>query len=384
MAQPADNALNELKRFSGLIHRQPLFDGKLTVSGYYLRFLDYQGLPLVEDSTPPEFVPRLPDILQGAFPGQQLILNMPQHWHASLWQSGVTDIDIILLDSAHQDSVFKRAAFTTDADEHCHVVLVDVQQRGAMDTMQKTLHSHQTVCAMNVDEVDDFQWCLDANIHQFTGQFYTRSRLPQSNKAQPSQHMLLQLLVQLHDPDTDARALAQIINQDVTLSYKLLKLVNSAFFGLPREISDTRQAIVMLGQNTIKTWASLLCLSGVDDKPSELKRIAMQRARMCELLARYYKGQPESFFICGLLSTLDALLDKPLTDIIDGLPLHPDIKLALTNFEGAAGAALRDTIAYEHGQWLILQSSPIPMEILARIYLDAVVWTGELDQQLQD
>lgn len=391
MSQPANNALNELKGFAGIIHRQPLFDRKLKVNGYYLSFLNNQGQPLEGEQSPPDFVSNLPQILQAVSPGKQCILSIPTQWHAHLPSSSVIDVDIILLSdnqrSASNPENYQRAAFATDADNDCHTLLMDFQKTPKTE-IQNALASdngdHQVACAINVNDAEDFQWCADRDITQLTGHFYTRPHHSQASKAQPSQQQLLQLLVELNDPDTDAETLAQIINQDVTLSYKLLKLVNSAFFGLPREITNTRQAIVMLGQNKIKTWASLLCLSGVDDKPSELRRIAMQRARMCELLARHYKGQPESFFICGLLSTLDALLDKPLTDIIQGLPLHPDIELALTEYEGAAGAALSDTIAYERAQWSTLARSSMPVEVLVSAYLDAVVWTGELDQQLQD
>ncbi len=383
MSEPADDALKALKSFAGIIHRQPLFDHELNVNGYYLSFLDNQGRPLADDELP-DFAAHLSQILEAISQGKQLVLDIPPHWQNSLQASAD---DIILMSNGHlpatTDAPFKRAAYLADESSDCHTLLVDVQQ-AAKDTLSLLTQHQQTVCAVNVDSPEDFQWCINNKIPQMTGQFYTRPNLPQAHKTQPSQQMLLQLLVELHDPDADAETLAKIINQDVTLSYKLLKLVNSAFFGLPREIRNTQQAIVMLGQNKIKTWASLLCLSGVDDKPSELRRIAMQRARMSELLARYYKGQQESFFICGLLSTLDALLDKPLTEIIQGLPLHPDIELALTDYQGAAGAALRDTIAYERAQWSTLDRSPVPKEVLVSTYLDAMVWTSELDQQLQD
>lgn len=383
MSEPADNVLKALKSFARIIHRQPLFDHELNVNGYYLSFLDNQGRSLA-DGELPDFSPHLSEIFETISLGKQLVVDIPPRWHNSLQASAD---HITLLSNGRlpdkTESHFKHAAYLAEEASNCDTLLLDVQQV-AKDILSPHIQNLQTVCAVNVDTPEDFQWCVNNNIPQLTGEFYTRPNLPQAHKTQPSQQMLLQLLVELHDPDADAETLAKIINQDVTLSYKLLKLVNSVFFGLPREISNTQQAIVMLGQNKIKTWASLLCLSGVDNKPSELRRIAMQRARMSELLARYYKGQPESFFICGLLSTLDALLDKPLTEIIQGLPLHPDIELALTDYQGAAGAALRDTIAYERAQWSTLGRSPIPKEVLVSTYLDAMVWTSELDQQLQD
>ena len=107
-------------------------------------------------------------------------------------------------------------------------------------------------------------------------------------------------------PEVVTEELANIINLDISLSYKLLRLINSAFFGLKKEVESTKQAIMLLGLSKIKTWVSLLGLSGIDDKPKELRVVAMTRAKMCELLAKYYKGQPETFFAAGLFSTLDA------------------------------------------------------------------------------
>ena len=138
----------------------------------------------------------------------------------------------------------------------------------------------------------------------------------------------------------------------------------------------------MLGQNKIKTWASLLGLSGIDDKPVELRVVAMTRARMCELLAKHYKGQPDMFFAAGLFSTLDALMDNPLTALIEKLPLSPELKDALLKQEGPAGQALRDTLNYEQGNWEALLNSAVPIEEMSHVYLDALYWSRELNSQL--
>ena len=136
--------------------------------------------------------------------------------------------------------------------------------------------------------------------------------------------------------------------------------------------------------NKIKTWASLLSLSGIDDKPVELRIVAMTRARMCELLAKYYKGSPETFFAAGLFSTLDALMDKPLASLVSNLPLSPELQAALLHKEGDVGHALQDVLNYEQGDWQAISASAIPAEVLARVYLDAIHWAKELNKQLQD
>ncbi len=216
------------------------------------------------------------------------------------------------------------------------------------------------------------------------GNFYTLPATRDSQKIPPSAQTLMELLVKLQDPEVEADDLALIINQDVTLSYKLLRLINSAFFGLPRQVGSTREAVVMLGHNKIKTWASLLCLSGLDHKPNELRSVAMIRARMCELLAKFYKGHGEVFFAAGLFSTLDALLDKPLANLLDSLPLSDELRSALVDKQGAAGQALQDVLRYERGDWQAIDNSPLPVEVLVRAYLDAIYWAKELNLQLSD
>jgi EAL and modified HD-GYP domain-containing signal transduction protein len=243
---------------------------------------------------------------------------------------------------------------------------------------------HQILCATNVNDVNTLKLCTQQNLDLLQGLFYTLPIIDEKQTISPSTQTLMELLVQLQEPDVEPEDLAATINQDVALSYKLLRLINSAFFGLPREVSNTKQAVMMLGLNKVKTWASLLCLSGMDDKPSELRITAMVRARMAELLAKYYKGQPDSFFATGLFSTLDALLDKPLESIVSRLPLSPELSSALIAQEGAAGQALKDVLNYEKGLWEPLDQSPIPKEILARTYLDAIYWAKELNTQLQD
>ena len=105
---------------------------------------------------------------------------------------------------------------------------------------------------------------------------------------------------------------------------------------------------------------------------------------MTELLAKFYKGQAETFFAAGLFSTLDALMDKPLASIIERLPLSDELNQALLNRTGAVGRALQDVINYEKGDWAAVEASPLPIEVLVRAYLDAIHWAKELSSQLHD
>lgn len=383
-----------LKTFKGLIHRQPLFTpNRLNVDSYHLSFLDLQGSKLDDDSAVPDFIEQLPNILKGISHRQQALLTIPESWQEALLN--LSDIGMSLTLDINGDEVpqLSNKAFSfagharNDNDSRAQTLLIDLEQfrpQVLTDYLPQWRQQHQILCATNVNAAAEYQFCKSQRLDLLQGIFYTLPQAKEKPSASPAQQTLMEVLVKLQEPDIEPDDLAATINQDVNLSYKLLRLINSAFFGLPREVNSTKQAVMMLGFNKIKTWASLLCLAGMDDKPNELRGLAMIRARMCELLAKYYRGQPDAFFATGLFSTLDAILDRPISDITENLPLSEELKIALNQQKGPAGFALHDALNYERGEWQLLQHSPIPKEVLVRTYLDSINWAKELNLQLQD
>lgn len=383
-----------LKQFSGLIHRQPLFiTNRLDVDSYHFTFLDAQGNLLPNDAEVPDFLSELSDILPTINDHRKTLLSIPASWRDALSQNRASTLqytyvlqeqDVPMVSDDKRARFARHAEDATDGNQE-ELLLVDMQQHNIeqLDTnLTEWQSNHQQIAAIGVNNQSDYALCKASQFDFCQGSFYTLPSISDRKKISPSLQTLTELLVKLQNPDIEGDELANTVNQDVSLSYKLLRLINSAFFGLPREVSSTQQAIVMLGQNKIKTWASLLGLSGIDEKPVELRVVAMTRARMCELLAKDYNGQPDMFFATGLFSTLDALMDNPLTALVGKLPLSPELKDALIKQEGPAGYALRDTLNYEQGNWEALAMSPVPIEVMAHVYLDAIHWSKELNSQL--
>ena len=384
-----------LKTFPGLIHRQPIFvPDRLDVDSYHLTFLSKHGEKLDDDSEVPSFIEQLPTILPSISDRQKALLSIPESWRHALFELEEKHVNFTLdINGSHSPDTdnnlfsFASHAVTEEGDDHSNILLIDLEkfnQQVFLEHLNQWRDNHKMLCATNVNSLDNYALCKSNALDLLQGQFYTLPSEQEKKKISPSIQILMELLVKLQDPDIEPEDLANTINQDISLSYKLLRLINSAFFGLPREISSTQQALVMLGFNKIKTWASLLSLSGIDDKPVELRIVAMTRARMCELLAKYYKGSPETFFAAGLFSTLDALMDKPLESLVPNLPLSPELQAALLHKEGDIGHALQDVLNYEQGNWQAISASAIPEEVLARVYLDAIHWAKELNKQLQD
>ena len=353
-----------LKTYPGIIYRQPLFlvseQLDVEVDGYHLSFLDQTGAALSNDSEVPEFLEQLSTILPTICDKQKVLLSIPESWQEVLRHLPVSSIKFTLditgkLPPTEKKSTLEFASHAEqEKDDGSVTLLIDMEHIEHVELsehLSEWRSHHKVMCATNVNAHDEYTFCQSQKLDLVQGQFYTQPAEKNNKKISPSSQTLLELLVKLQDPEVDPADLAETINQDVTLSYKLLRLINSAFFGLPKEIESIKQAIVMLGQNKIKTWASLLSLSGLDDKPNELRIVAMTRARMTELLAKFYKGQAETFFAAGLFSTLDALMDKPLASITERLPLSDELNQALLNRTGAVGHALQDTINYEKGDW---------------------------------
>ena len=164
------------------------------------------------------------------------------------------------------------------------------------------------------------------------------------------------------------------------LSYKLLRYINSAYFGLSRKIGSIHEAIVLLGMLTVKKWASLMVMLGVEDKPHELIVTALIRARMCELIAED-TGQraTDTYYTTGLFSVVDALMDMPMQNVLKALPFSDDVSQALIYRRGEMGDVLKAVIAHERGERSTLNGSNTDLTVP---YLKAVVLADEVGQAL--
>jgi len=138
------------------------------------------------------------------------------------------------------------------------------------------------------------------------------------------------------------------------LTYKLLRLINSAYVGLPQEVGSIKHALMLLGLSTIKRWASLFVLGGMGkDKPEELMITSIVRAQFCESLAPMagLANRGPELFMMGMLSLIEAFMDRPMADILADLPISEDIKAALQGDPNRLRQILDLMVSYERGEW---------------------------------
>ena len=238
---------------------------------------------------------------------------------------------------------------------------------------------HPLVLADHVESYEQYEQCREWGADYIQGYFLNRPRIISGESLAANQMTVMNLLAVLHNPETDVDEIDDVITKDVSLSYKILKLINSAFFSRATDIESIRHAIVMLGRKQLCTWASMMALSSMDDKPREQVRIAMIRAKSCELLAhKASKDGADSFFTVGMFSALDLLMDRSLEELLNALPLADNIVAALLNREGEMGEALNCALAQESADWLNIRFGDLSQDDLSDVNIEAINWADEV------
>ena len=263
------------------------------------------------------------------------------------------------------------------------VDLIDVE-RDRLEQYVEILRQHDLkLLAEKVETPDDFDLCNSLGFDYFQGYFLCKPNVVRGHRVPVTRLAILLLLAKLQAPDIEFRELEEIVRQDISLSYKLLRLINSAFYAIPKKIESIRQALTLLGIKQVQAWMSLLFLLRIDDKPHELIVTAMVRAKMCELLALASKEHnAETYFMVGLFSVLDALLDLPLDEVLTSLPLSDEIGSALLRHEGRLGAVLRCVLAYEKGAWEDVRCHGLGPGVIRDVYLESLDWAAAVSSLL--
>src|SRR5438093_1215597 len=230
--------------------------------------------------------------------------------------------------------------------------------------------------AEKVETRDQFDRCRTLGFGYFQGYFFCRPQLMEGRRVPVSRLATIRLITKLNNPDVEVGELELAISQDVSLSYKLLRFINSAIFSLQRTVTSIRHAITLLGQEHIRQWASLILFSTFEEKSRETLVTGAIRARMCEHLGKALGlPDPERLFLVGLFSVLESILGQPMQQIVASLPLSSEIVDALLDQRGKLGAILRCVLEYERRNWDKAQSAiNLDKEVLAEAYRKSVGW----------
>ncbi|MBI2300242.1 MAG: HDOD domain-containing protein [Armatimonadetes bacterium] len=272
--------------------------------------------------------------------------------------------------------------------EIADVVKVDFERghaRAKWTVPERLRHRGLRFLAEKVESREEHKRALDCGYDLFQGYFYARPQVVKGKAVPGFRLNFLRLLKELNHPDGNFDAAERVIKSDAALSYQFLKLVNSAAFVWRQRITEIRQALVAMGLNETRKWASLLCLSDMaSDRPREIVVQSIVRGQFCESLAAplgLAERRSDLFFL-GLFSLLDAIVEMPLAKLLEELPLADDVREAVLGQEGPLSDPLHLVTAFERGDWMALQQLTarmrLPSEDVLPLYLSAVRRADEI------
>jgi c-di-GMP-related signal transduction protein len=221
------------------------------------------------------------------------------------------------------------------------------------------LYAPGILLASNVRSWEEHQQARHLGFSFFHGDYFLKPQLFRRREIAGTRLSALRLLeAVLRDP-LPLSDIEHIVREEPALSYKLLRYLNSPVMERRVEVQSIRSAISLLGDNEFRRWAALVGVTTpATDKPNELLRVGLTRAYFCEQLAlRRHSTRTYDYFFTGLFSVMDAVLDRPLDEIVNDLALPERVRAALRGEPGELQEALRAAIAYEQGHWLNLEAA---------------------------
>lgn len=239
--------------------------------------------------------------------------------------------------------------------------------------------------AEKVETHEEFHEAYECGYAFFQGFFICEPEIVSSRDIPGFKVNYLRLLKEINGPGLDMDKLEEIIKHDVSLSYKLLRYLNSAWFGWRTEVKTIKAALVRLGERPIRKWVSMLAFTNLaEDKPPEVLLASLIRARFCELVGRDagFESQELDLFLMGMFSLIDALIDRPLGEILDELSLSHEVKCALLDEGNGLGTIYHLVLAYERGSWEkvvgLAQQLGVESTRLPEYYTESVEWAEQV------
>jgi len=394
--------------------RQPIFDRNKQIAGYELLFRggmensfpDINGESATSRLLSNAFFTSTIEQVTG---GKRAFINFtrdlllkkiptlfpPQVTTIEILEDVTPDKDVIqcCTEFFHQGYVLALDDFTyTPAMEPLidlgHIIKVDFLQSSKdqiRDYAKQFLSKGKKLLAEKVETNEVFKEALTMGYSLFQGYFFSRPQVMKHVDIPALKINLLDLMLETRKEDYSVRKLQKLVERDVGISYKLLRYLNSPFFRRSQEITSIGHAIAMLGEKGIRSFLSVIILSEMSqDKPDELLKSSIIRARMCELLG-HQKGSrpdPSELFTLGLFSHIDAILDADMESIMKKVPLALEIKKTLLGEKNTLTDYLDLSKSYQQGAWEKVHAAAAALQIspgeLPRIYFDSLGWADSL------
>jgi len=244
--------------------------------------------------------------------------------------------------------------------------------------------------AEKVETQEQYHQAMKLGFHLFQGYYFCKPEMQQSKEAESSEKLLFLLYKETFNNPLDYDAITQILQMDSSLTYKLLCFINSGGFPLKQKITSVKQALTYLGETQVRSLMSLFVTSVLaNDKPSELIKMSVIRAKFCELvIKKVAPALADSAFLTGMFSLLDAILDTSMENVLERVPLPEEITETLLdaqdNSQTPLSMALRANKLLESGSWHLTEREAAKLRIsfkqLGQFYQEAIQWSEYFHQ----
>ena len=234
----------------------------------------------------------------------------------------------------------------------------DAEARCAIAKRHRSNGMH--LVAEKVETQADVKQARDFGYTFFQGFFFCKPTMIEGKDIPGSKLTYLQLLEAVSEPELSYNRVEELLKREPSLVYKLLRYLNSPIVGMRVEIRGVREAIALLGEREFRRWVSVVAIvSMASDKAPELIRTALTRAYFCEDLSRLIgmSAHSSDLFLMGLLSVADALLDRPLEQILSSVPISAEVHAALCGGANRFRDVYETLLAYERADWATLSAT---------------------------
>lgn len=267
------------------------------------------------------------------------------------------------------------------------IVKIDIRLT-PLNTLIRTInhlkYHNVKLLAEKVESEEEFVLANRMGFSYFQGYFFCKPQSIRIKEISSVKVNLIRLLAEVTKKEIELERLREIIASDVAITYKLLRFLNSAYYYLLQKVKSVRHGVALLGEKELRNFCMLVIISELaSDKPDELVRLVLVRAKLCEVLGKSV-GISESeclnLYMIGLFSLLDAMLDCPMSEILDKLPINAVVKESLLGKKNAYTDFLRLSQAFEKNQkdeCLLLQKKlSLTAEQVQACYLEAVKYAN--------
>jgi len=398
------------------VARQPIFDKKMSIWGYELLFrhsqeLNYAEFPDPSVATSQVIVDGLNLAEEGIPDGKKLFINFPKELILDGTPYALPQGHVVeLLEDIRPDEeileqcdILKKKYLLAVDDftgqggyegllERAHIIKVDVLDMDAqrLARVAENLRPLKRVLlAEKVETREVFEQAKSLGFLLFQGFFFSKPVVMAGRKMSTNQVSRLRILQEIEGKEYDPKSLSRILEADVSLSYRLLRYINSPFFGLAKKVTSILHAINLLGERQIRHWLRILLMADLNpsDRGQEMVRLCAMRGRFLHSMAQHYAVgfSAETMFMIGLFSALDTILDQPMETILKELPLTKEVSLTLLGEQTAAAPWLDMVKALQRADWKTVRqltdSLGVVVEDAAHLFNEASRWSMALLRQ---